>query len=191
MTWSATRFRWEGFDRPLRREFYSSGTVRVARALLGAWLVHRTSEGDRVARIVETEAYLQGDPASHAFGGETRRNRSMFCSPGTLYVFRIHQVCCANAVTATGEAVLLRAGEPASPQLSSASGPGRLCQALGVDLRHDRTSLISSEVRLLPGPRPAERVRRAPRVGISRARGRGLRFFLANNRFVSRPRRPG
>ena len=98
-------------------------------------------------RIVECEAYESGDPASHAFLGPTLRNRSMFAPPGTLYVFSIHRVYCANVVGRAGEAALLRAGEPLTPGLPSPSGPGRLCRALGIDPEtHEVWAAIGDEL---------------------------------------------
>jgi len=169
----------------LGRAFFDRPTVRVARALLGAtlWV------GERAVRIVETEAYLTGDPASHAYRGPTKRNRSMFGPPGTLYVFRIHQVVCANLVTRRGEAVLLRAGEPLTPGLGNPSGPGRLCRALGLRLADDGTSVISDRrIHLEAQPGRRIRVRVGRRVGIRRAVRRPLRFSLDGNPWVSRPR---
>lgn len=146
----------------------------------------------RSARIVETEAYLTGDPASHAYSGPTRRNRSMFGRPGTLYVFRIHQVVCANVVTRRGEAVLLRAAEPLDGLLGDLRGPGRLCRALGITLELDGSDLLDGPVRILPGRGPrTEPIVAGPRVGIRRAADRPLRYALEANRWVSRPRPAG
>ena len=92
--------------------FFDRPTRRVARELLGAVFRTRGPGGVRAVRLVEVEAYVARDPANHAFGGPTRRNRSMFGPPGTLYVYRIHRVVCANVVTRPGQAVLIRAGEP-------------------------------------------------------------------------------
>ncbi len=181
-------WRIDGFDEPLASGFFDRGTVTVARALLGTRIVHRTPAGDRAARIVETEAYVAGDPANHAYAGPTPRNRSMFGRPGTLYVYRIHQVHCANAVTRPGEAVLIRAAAGVSPGLPNASGPGRLCRALELDRRHDGYALDRDLVRFLPRTGPVGPVVRARRVGISRAVERPLRFALRDDRAVSAPR---
>lgn len=138
---------------------------------------------------METEAYVRGDPASHAFRGPTERNRSMFLGPGTLYVFRIHQVCCANAVTRAGEAVLIRAGVAPGDDPSVASGPGRLCRYLGVDRALDGTDLVTGPVRIARGPPlPARTIRRGPRVGLRVATERPLRFAILDEPAVSRPR---
>ncbi|MGI0155691.1 MAG: DNA-3-methyladenine glycosylase, partial [Thermoplasmata archaeon] len=151
----------------LGRAFFARATARVARALLGAHLRVRTATGIREARLVETEAYVRHDAASHAFHGPTRRNRSMFEAPGTLYVFRIHQVVCANLVTRPGEAVLLRAGAMRGARPGEATGPGRLCRALGITIEDDGEDAVAGR-RFAVAPR-RERPRRVvvgPRVGV-------------------------
>ncbi len=173
----------------LGRGFFARPTVAVARGLLGTWIRVRRGRAVREARLVETEAYLRGDPASHAFRGPTRRNRSMFSPPGTLYVFRIHQVVCANLVTRAGEAVLLRAGRRDDAPPQTASGPGRLCRVLGIVLGDDGEDAVAGsriEVRARTGPRP--RIVVGPRVGIRKAADRPLRFSIAGDPAVSRPR---
>ncbi|HEY6239129.1 MAG TPA: DNA-3-methyladenine glycosylase, partial [Thermoplasmata archaeon] len=156
--------------------------------MLGCRLVRTMPSGLRIGRLVETEAYVARDPASHAFRGPTPRNRSMFGPPGTLYVYRIHQVHCANAVTRPGEAVLLRAAEPVSSGLGDARGPGRLCREFGLTREDDGLDLKRGRVTILPPERPfVERVVRAPRVGIRAAADRLLRFAIEGNRFVSYP----
>jgi DNA-3-methyladenine glycosylase len=176
------------FDAPFRRAWFLRPTVRVARDLLGKVLARRQGERLVAARIAETEAYLLGDPASHSYRGPTRRNRSMFSEPGTLYVFRIHQVHCANVVTRPGEAVLLRAAEPLSAGLGSTRGPGRLAREFGLNLTDDGSDLTRGELRVVPGPISRERIVAGPRIGISKAKERPLRFYYAGNPFVSGPR---
>jgi DNA-3-methyladenine glycosylase len=181
---------WSGaFDAPLPRSAYERPTRTVARALLGAFLVRREPTGDRVARIVETEAYVANDPASHAFRGPTERNRSMFSRPGTLYVYRIHQVHCANAVTRPGQAVLLRAAEPVVGRFPAPPrGPGRLCWAFDLARADDGLDLVTSDrLRIVPGPAPEETIVLAPRIGIRLAAERPLRFALSGNLWVSTP----
>lgn len=178
--------------RPLGRAFFDRPTTRVAKELLGAVVTVRAPGGARSVQLVEVEAYVANDPANHAYRGPTRRNRSMFGPPGTLYVYRIHQVVCANLVTRPGEAVLLRAGRPLVPADANPSGPGRLCRVLGLTVaddgervgRHERVSVTKPR-----GTTPTEPVIRGPRIGISRAVTRPLRFSLAGDRWVSRPRR--
>jgi DNA-3-methyladenine glycosylase len=173
--------------RRLGRRFFARATVRVARALLGAELRVRGPGGARAGRIAETEAYLTGDPASHAFRGRTSRNRSMFAAPGTLYVFRIHRVVCANLVTRRGEAVLLRAASVAGLAATAASGPGRLCRVLGITIADDGSDVVSgSRFALYPRRGPSSPVAIGPRVGIRRAADRPLRFWIAGDPAVSR-----
>ncbi|MGP8158946.1 MAG: DNA-3-methyladenine glycosylase [Thermoplasmata archaeon] len=173
-----------------RRAFFDRPADQLARDLLGATIVVRSGRVSRSARIVETEAYVRSDPASHAYRGPTPRNRSMFSAPGTLYVYRIHQVVCANLVARRGEAVLLRAGaaDPSLPGL--ASGPGRLCRFLGITWKDDGTDTVDEKGRIVVR-QPRERggrVQIGPRVGIGRAVGRPLRFVLVGEPAVSRRR---
>jgi DNA-3-methyladenine glycosylase len=173
-------------------EFFDRPTVVVARDLLGTQFRVRAPDGWHGVRLVEVEAYLHRDPASHAFRGPTRRNRSMFGPPGTLYMFRIHQVVCANLVTRSGEAVLLRAGAPLDESLPNPSGPGRLCRALGLRIEDDGLYVPESDRVELLLPEPTERepaiIVRSPRVGIRKAAERPLRFSISRDRWVSRPR---
>jgi len=180
--------------RPVRRSFYARPTTEVARDLLGRNFEVRGSDATRSVRLVEVEAYLTHDPASHAFRGPTARNRSMFLPPGTLYVFRIHQVVCANLVTRPGEAVLLRAGAPRDDPTGNPSGPGRLCRYLGIGLADDGIDTTQSPrawVTVGVAPERKLRVLSTPRVGISHAVKRRLRFSLAGDPWVSRPRPEG
>jgi DNA-3-methyladenine glycosylase len=153
--------------------------------------------------VVETEAYAPNDPASHSFGGRTRRNATMFGPPGRLYVYRSYGIhWCANVVCADdaiGAAVLLRALEPThgigemqerrgldDPRLL-ASGPGRLTQALGITSEHEGLDLGSPPFALV-APSASVDVVASARVGITRAVEKPWRFSLAGSRFVSRPR---
>lgn len=180
-----------GWGRRARRAFFDRPTARVARDLLGATLTVRSGRVARSVRVVETEAYVRNDPASHAFRGPTRRNRSMFSAPGTLYVYRIHQVVCANLVTRPGEAVLLRAGAAEGTTPTVASGPGRLCRFLGLVLEDDGSDVVRGHrVEVRPAQVPVGPVVVGPRVGIRKAVDRRLRFALAGEPAVSRPRPP-
>ena len=156
--------------------------------------------------LVETEAYAPDDPASHSFGGETRRNATMFGPAGRLYVYRSYGIhWCANIVCGdegTGAAVLLRALEPTSgvPEMRArrgiedarllAAGPGRLTQALGITSEHDGADLSRAPFSLTPPAAPPEVVA-SPRIGITRAVDQPWRYSLAGSSFVSRPRPRG
>ncbi len=193
------------FDRP----FFDRPAESVAPDLLGARL-ESTVDGRRaMGVIVEVEAYTgPDDPASHAAAriGRTRRNASMFGPPGTAYVYLSYGVhWCMNVVTgATGDpcAVLIRAVDPIEGldvmamrrgrERDLTSGPGRMGQAFGITDALDMHDLSSPPLRLLPGwPVPRGSIDVSPRVGISRARDRPLRFSVRGNSFVSRKRRSG
>ncbi|HET6776868.1 MAG TPA: DNA-3-methyladenine glycosylase [Actinomycetota bacterium] len=190
--------------KPLPRRFYQREPLAVARDLIGRLLV-REVDGERlIGKVVEAEAYGPDDPASHAYRGETRRNRSMFGPPGHAYVYRsygIHR--CLNAVTLPGLAVLVRAVEPVEgldgmarrrglddPRLLCA-GPGRLCQAFGIDLDEDGADLCDVPGLWIAGRESAPEVAVTSRVGVTVAAERPWRFVEAGNRFASRSARWG
>lgn len=175
-------------DIALPASFYDRDTVLVARELLGKLIVIRRDE-KRAARIVETEAYVTGDPANHAFRGQTKRNQSMFKSPGTIYVYVVHGQSCMNAVTKRGEAVLVRAAEPVENVSNRTSGPGLLCRATGITRQDDGKSLVDSEISITDdGYRPASIIS-SPRIGVTRWKDRRLRFHIKDNPFVSKKKR--
>jgi DNA-3-methyladenine glycosylase len=168
--------------RRLRRSFFARPSTTVAPELLNKLLVTDRSVG----RIIEVEAYMQDDPASHAFRGQTSRNVTMFGPAGVLYVYFTYGMHhCANVVTGSigdGQAVLLRAVAPVAgieelrarrpgrADTSLADGPAKLCQAFGLDLRHDGLDLCTDGSLVWLGddgvpPPNAPRVGR--RVGIS------------------------
>jgi len=164
----------------LSRRFYDRDTVLVARGLLGKLVIVERNER-RIARIAETEAYVAGDPANHAFRGQTKRNRSMFKDPGTLYVYAVHAQNCMNAVTKQGEAVLIRAAQPVENVSERASGPGLLCRAMGITREDDGKSLLQSEISIRnDGYRPAS-IASSPRIGVTKWKDRHLRFFINDN----------
>ena len=192
----------------LPRSFYERPTLEVARDLIGKELLWRGEGGPRGGTIVEVEAYLgASDPASHAFKGETRRNRTMFGPAGHAYVYFTYGMHhCLNVVTesaGTPHAVLLRALAPTTglarwraarpdlPLLRIASGPGRLCKALGLDLGIDGWDLVRSRLTIRGGERPGPpgEVHEGPRIGIRLAREAPYRFWLAHHPAVSGPKR--
>jgi DNA-3-methyladenine glycosylase len=172
----------------LRKEFYRRDALVVARDLLGRVLCRRLSGGEVLrARIVEVEAYDgPDDRASHAHRGRTPRNAPMFEAGGIAYVYQVYGVNhCVNVVT--GErghpaAVLIRACEPPANG-ASASGPGRLCRAFGIDRELDGCTLLGKELWLEQGAalRDAD-VRRTPRIGVNYAGAWARRLY----RFVVR-----
>ncbi len=197
--------------RPLPRSFYRRPTVEVARDLLGKVLRHATPAGAAAGRIVEVEAYLcEEDPASHAFRGPTPRSRIMFEEGGRAYVsFSYGMHCCMNVVChprGAAGAVLLRALEPfgegidlmrrrrgREAEADLCSGPGKLTQALGITLAENGADLVRSALtivaedgRLAGRPPDALAIEASPRIGISRAQDRPLRFFVPGHPCVSR-----
>ena len=198
-------------DGKLPREFYTRrDVVAVARALLGQRLVVRARDGSRVAGIiVETEAYRgPEDRASHAFGGRrTRRTEIMYRIGGTAYVYFVygmhHQFNVVTNVEDVPHAVLVRAVEPMEgvarmrrrragrSERELASGPGRLCAALGIDRRLDGADLLGERVWLEPGPRRirSSEIASGPRIGIAYAGAwvkQPWRFWLTGSEHVSR-----
>jgi DNA-3-methyladenine glycosylase len=192
----------------LDRSFYEDDSRKVARRLLNKLLIGR----GRVARIVEVEAYLgERDPASHAYRGLTKRNATMFGPGGLLYVYFTYGMhFCANVVCGPegiGRAVLLRAVAPVSgTELMRAArtpgvadrdlgnGPGKLCQAMGIDLGDDGADLVSGDRDLVlaeDGTPPPRRPGVSGRVGLAVAADRPWRWWVEGDPNVSRaPRRP-
>jgi len=190
----------------LPRRFYARPALDVAQDLLGHELVWRGEGGTLGGIIVEVEAYGGADdPASHAFRGATARNRTMFGPPGHAYVYFTYGMHhCVNVVTGSaGEpgAVLVRALAPRThlalwrvrrPDLDPlriASGPGRVCRALGLGRVHDGLDLTKSALVIRPRARPGDAIVCAgPRVGIREARARRWRLWIAGASAVSRVR---
>ena len=181
----------------LPREFYLRPTEEVAPDLLGRYLVFDPDGSRRVARIVETEAYLgEEDLACHASRGRTKRTAPMYEEAGHAYIYFIYGMYwCLNVVTeAVGRpcAVLLRAAEPITA-LPPMNGPGKLCRALGLDGSWNRTDLTSSPLRITEGrPPDLGSVSCSRRIGVAYAgpwAEKPLRFFDESSNAISGRRR--
>lgn len=194
---------------PLPRSFYDRDPRRVARDLLGKVLLRREGKKLLAARIVEVEAYLGDDPAAHSFAGRTARNAVLWGPPGISYVYFIYgnhfcfNVSCLPDGMAGG--VLFRALEPIAGMDAMASGrggvladfhdrrgltsgPGRLAEAFGITrLRDNEKDLTSSKSDLWIANDGARRpaVEITPRIGITKAAERPLRYIVRGNRYVS------
>jgi DNA-3-methyladenine glycosylase len=185
--------------------FYDRPVLEVARDLVGCVVTHEDTAGV----IVETEAYHDSEPASHAFVGLTPRTRTLFGPPGRAYVYRSYGIhALLNAVCepeGVGAGVLIRALEPlegldhmrvrrgVATERLLCSGPGKLTQALGIGLSDNGSDLQRGPVVFSRRPPAWREVEIAVdrRIGITRAAELPWRFSAAGNRFVSRPVRVG
>jgi DNA-3-methyladenine glycosylase len=186
----------------IRTEFFGRSVHDVAPDLIGVTFLCGGAGGV----IVEVEAYDHGDPAAHSFAGRTERNATMFALPGRAYVYRSYGIhWCVNFVcddVGVAAAVLIRALEPThgidvmrerrgvDDVRALCSGPGKLCQALGITREHDGKRLDRLPFRLLEREFTPEIVR-TPRVGITKAVEQPWRYVLAGSRFISRGRPRG
>jgi DNA-3-methyladenine glycosylase len=188
----------------IERAFFDRPVLEVAHDLVGCTVRHAGAAGV----IVETEAYHHSEPACHAYVGLTARTSTLFGPPGIAYVYRSYGIhAMLNAVCepdGVGAAVLIRALEPVEgvdlmrarrrvdrlEELSS--GPGKLCQALGIGLDLNATSLLDGRIRIEPPPAGADVLELAVgrRIGITKAAELEWRFCARGNRHVSRPRPP-
>lgn len=169
--------------------------------LLGCVLIHRSEDGVASGVIVETEAYRPEDPACHAYKGPTMRNRNIFASPGTAYVYisyGIHRLlnvsCEAEGV---GSAVLIRALRPIEGRELMAyrrgrdsqlcDGPGKLTQALGVEISLDGHDLTEEPLRISWGEAPSGEIVATTRIGINRGVDLPWRYLVMGDKNVSVP----
>ncbi len=184
----------------MNRRFYARPVLEVARDLIGCVVAHGGCSGV----IVETEAYHDSEPACHAFVGLTPRTRVLFGAPGMAYVYRSYGIhALLNAVCepeGIGAAVLIRALEPLAgielmrvrrgvePVRALCSGPGKLTQALGIELEHNGSDLTRGPIVIEPRPPDWRAVDIAVdrRIGITKAAELPWRFSAAASRFVSR-----
>lgn len=185
----------------MKASFYDRPVLEVARDLVGCVVTH----GDCAGVIVETEAYHQSEPACHAYVGLTTRTSTLFGRPGHAYVYRSYGVhALLNAVSereGVGAAVLIRALEPLygieqmrvrrglARERELCSGPGKLTQALAIELCHNEVDLLRGPVAITRPPPDWREVEIVAdrRIGITRAVELPWRFCVAGSRFLSRP----
>ncbi len=197
---------------PLKVEFFDRDPRVVARELLGKLLIRKTARGVLAGRVVETEAYLgEGDLAAHAAAGKTERNSVLFGPPGVAYVYFIYgnHYCLNVSCLPDGVpgCVLFRALEPLAgiEEMAKArkimiatesdlkkisSGPGRLCEAMGITrVRDNGKSLVSakSDLQLIDDGFRIGRVVVTKRIGITKSEEQQLRYLIGGNPFVSGP----
>jgi DNA-3-methyladenine glycosylase len=184
--------------RRLTRAFFSRSVHEVAPDLIGTTLLFDGAGG----RVVEVEAYDQTDPAAHSFRGPTPRNAVMFGPPGYAYVYRSYGIhWCLNFVCepeGSAGAVLIRAIEPTeglaamrkrrglSDERLLCSGPGRVCEALGITAAHNGLRLDAAPFALFPRIGSVE-VIAGVRIGLTKAADKPWRYGLAGSRFLSKP----
>jgi DNA-3-methyladenine glycosylase len=184
--------------RPLRRSFFARDVHAVAPDLIGATLLFKGAGG----RIVEVEAYHHTDPAAHSYNGQTPRNAVMFGPPGHAYVYRSYGIhWCVNFVCeeeGSASAVLIRAIEPTEgiatmrrrrgikDERLLCSGPGRVCEALGITGAHNGLALDKPPFALSPREEDVA-IATGPRIGITKAADLPWRYGLKGSRFLSKP----
>ncbi|HYE31984.1 MAG TPA: DNA-3-methyladenine glycosylase [Methylomirabilota bacterium] len=201
--------------KPLPRSFYEPSAKVVAPKLIGHYLIRRTESGFAGGPIVETEAYVENDPACHAFCGPTKRNQVMFGEPGYAYVYLIYGFYyCFNAVCkppGKGEAVLVRAIEPVfgveymrgnrevDDERNLTSGPGKLCKALEIERGLDGVDLTDATSELFVCENPDLKgwwkthgpMVTTTRIGLTKAADWPLRWYAEKHPHVSkRAKRP-
>jgi DNA-3-methyladenine glycosylase len=192
---------------PLARSALPIDTAALARFLIGKLLVRKLPEGAAIGRIVETEAYVIGDAAGHAYGGMTPRNRSLFLERGHAYVYLAYGVSfmlnVSSEAPGIGAGVLIRALEPVEGVAIMRQnrgverlrdlmrGPGRLAQALRIDRSLDGLDLCRKGPLWLarddsePTEISEREIGESVRIGISRDAERMLRFYVRGSPFVS------
>jgi DNA-3-methyladenine glycosylase len=192
--------------RRLRRSELPQDTVELARYLIGKTLVHDLPQGRISGRIVETEAYIPGDAACHAFRGPTPRNRALFLERGHSYVYFIYgstfMLNVSSQRAGIGAGILFRAVEPLEgielmlqrrphSKLSELTrGPGRLATAFWIDRDQNGLDLCAGgSLWLGAAVKRAGPIGVSVRIGITQDAHRLLRFYEQGNPFVSGPKR--
>lgn len=195
-------------SQPLFRDFFNRKTVEVAKGLLGKTLVREIDGEILIARIVEVEGYLgEHDPAAHASFRKTDRTKILYGHPGYAYIFQMHGQNCLNAVAeerGSPGCVLIRGGEPIKgiekmrefrskskkeiKDIEIANGPGKLCQALNIDMSLYGADMTSSDspLQIHEGDNENFEIETSKRIGITKAADWELRFTIKDNKFVSR-----
>ena len=190
--------------RRVAREELPVDTTALARFLIGRVLVRELARERLAGRIVETEAYLVGDAASHAFRGRTARNGAMFLERGHAYVYFIYgtsfMLNVSGEAYGVGAGVLFRAVEPlegvermralrgGAPDLDIARGPGRLAAAFAIDRSLDGVDMCAEGPLWLGDDGAAvPAIGESIRIGITKDADRVLRFYVPGSRFVSGP----
>lgn len=203
-------------ENKLPLSFYEAyDTCTLAQKLLGCELVHNSPDGLTSGIIVETEAYLQDDPACHAYRRRTVRTEPMYSAAGTIYVYLIYGMYqCVNVVTredGCAEAVLIRALQPTDgielmelrrqnsrkilsgippkpvPLRELCKGPAKLVQAMGIDRSvHNSESLATSSLYIRPQIVTDFEITTSTRIGITQGADLLYRYSIKNNRFVSK-----
>ena len=182
----------------LRRSFFDRSVHEVAPELIGATLLFNGTGGT----IVEVEAYHHTDPAAHSYVGRTERNAVMFGPPGYVYVYRSYGIhWCLNFVCeedGSASAVLIRALQPTHglpamrrrrgmpEERALCSGPGKLCEALGITIKHSERPLDTPPIALHARLSKPEIVA-GVRIGITKAADLPWRYGLKGSRFLSKP----
>lgn len=189
--------------RKLKRGFYNRPTLSVAKDLLGKHLVVKDGKKILSGKIVEAEAYIgSDDPACHAHRGMTPRNRVMFGPPGHAYIYFTYGMYhCLNLVTEKEgfpAAVLIRAIEPVQgvelmmkrrktkSMKNLTSGPGKLCQALGLDRSLNGADLCSEEIWVEDRKEKTGKIKSTSRVGVTNGKNKKWRFYISDSEFVSK-----
>lgn len=201
----------------INKEFYKDlDVLALSKILLGKLLVHNSSDGLSLGRIVETEAYLDLDPAAHSYVGKTNRNKSLFEGGGISYVYFIYgNYYCFNVVADPkdkGEAVLIRALEPIQGldlmksrimkfnearkhikykelnEFNLCNGPGKLCLAMGIDKSLDGVKLWNNNLYIANDNYSfrENEIHTTTRIGITKAADRPYRFYIKGSKFISR-----
>lgn len=187
--------------KPIPESFFKKDTIKISKDLLGKYIIHK----NLIGKIVETEAYLKDDPASHSFKGLTKRNSAMFGPPGYSYIYFTYGMYhCLNITTnkeGIGEAVLIRSIEPVkginqmkkNRKLNSiknlTNGPAKLTIALNLNINHNNINFLNpnSPIKIMqPNKKEKFEIIETERIGISKGRELPHRFYIKDNLFVSK-----